>query len=64
LTFLEIACPMKTSYFLAAFALVLAACGQQQQPAVAPRAITTAAPAPADAPVPPTATDAKPASQK
>jgi len=52
---------MKQSYFAAiAFALALAACGQQQQPAVQRAVTNMTAPAPAEAPVPPQASDARP----
>jgi len=50
---------MKSPYLVAVvLAIALAACSQQQQTPVQ-HAVTTAAPAPMEPPVPPTATDAK-----
>jgi len=56
---------MKQSYFAAvACALALTACGQQQPPAVQRAVTSMTAPAPAEAPVPPQASDAKTDTQK
>jgi len=56
---------MKQSYFAAiACAIALTACGQQQQPAVQRAVTTMTAPAPAEAAVPPQASDAKTGTQK